>query len=446
MQFYKDKMRVKNPEKLPGKISCKRMQLGGLGANKPNVIKFADGELLLATFHKHCEPYEDGVCTIHIMLYRSGNNGVTWSGRHYDNLWGKEPYLNVFGDDTVIMTTHHLQGEVRNRIGRTVTVLHRSEDRGETWKSTTIDKDDIPDEVDMTYSSRNIIELDNGVLLMGMGCGYGKDYAFKSFDMGKTWKPFSTVFYGYERDKYRYSPYQEAVFWKTEQVRLFLLARCSPELMVFTEKIDGLPDFDYSTAKGFDHFDVEILFESQDSGLSWHPIKAINILSAMYPSIIQLDDGRTLFTFTVREPLEGNHMGIQAIIVTEDENGNPKFDIASDRIIIDEKTPDYLQSGGGFGNTLQLDDGNLLTVYSYYDADEEIKLEMEDGTYFADEEKFEKVRRKAAEFHDWANGFNYNSLKDKVKNTRRHCYLGCWQVLRKAGPKTEITLWRLPVD
>ena len=139
-------------------------------------------------------------------------------------------------------------------------------------------------------------------------------------------------------------------------------------------------------------------------------------------------------------------MGVQAIIVTEDKNGNPEFDIASDRIVIDEKTPDYLQSGGGFGNTLQLDDGNLLTVYSYYDADEEIKLEMEDGTYFADEEKFEKARRKAAEFHDWANGFNYNSLKDKVKNTRRHCYLGCWQVLRKAGPKTEITLWRLPVD
>ena len=136
-------------------------------------------------------------------------------------------------------------------------------------------------------------------------------------------------------------------------------------------------------------------------------------------------------------------MGVQVIIVTEDENGNPEFDITADRIVIDEKTPDYLQSGGGFGNTLQLDDGNLLTVYSYYDADEEIKSAMEDGTYFADEEKFEKTRRKAAEFYAWANGFNYNSLKDKIKNLRRHCYLGCCEVLRKAGQKTEITLWRL---
>ena len=445
-KWYKDNMTVKHPDVLPPKIECERKQLGGNGAYKPNVIKFSDGELLLANFHMHYEQQEDGSVTEHIMLYRSVDNGLSWEARHFDHLWGREPYLNVFRDGTLLMTTHHLAEDVRNRLGRGMAVLHRSEDRGHAWKSTIIDKNSIPDKGTFGpnfVSSRNIIEIEGDVLLMGICGGFGNDYVFKSFDRGKTWKPFPSVIYGYDRDKYLYSAFEEAVFWISGKNRLFMLSRCSPEFMVFTEKINGMPDFDFKSATGSDHFEVEILYESKDNGLSWYPLKALNLVCVMYPSVTALENGRTLLTFTVREPIDGNHMGVQAIIVDEDDKGVPDFNLNSDRVIIDEKTPDYLQSGGGFGNTIRLNDNKLLTVYSYYDADEDIKKEMEDGSYFADEEKFEKVRNKAAEFSIWAKGFNFNALKDKNDRLRRHCYLGCCEVLRKAFVKTEITLWQV---
>ena len=58
-------------------------------------------------------------------------------------------------------------------------------------------------------------------------------------------------------------------------------------------------------------------------------------------------------------------MGVQAVFIREEKDGKIIFETKKDRIVIDEKPPDYLQSGGGFGNTIQLDDGTLLTPYSH---------------------------------------------------------------------------------
>ena len=45
------------------------------------------------------------------------------------------------------------------------------------------------------------------------------------------------------------------------------------------------------------------------------------------------------------------------------------FDFQHDRIELDTKTALGQHSGGGFGNTVQLDDGTLVTSYSYRQAD-----------------------------------------------------------------------------
>ena len=50
------------------------------------------------------------------------------------------------------------------------------------------------------------------------------------------------------------------------------------------------------------------------------------------------------------------------MIGTEHEDGF-KFDLEHDLILIDTKTPDTLDSGG-FGCTVQLDDGRLVSSYS----------------------------------------------------------------------------------
>jgi len=70
--------------------------------------------------------------------------------------------------------------------------------------------------------------------------------------------------------------------------------------------------------------------------------------------------------------------------------------------------------------------------------------EMKDGSYFRDERKFENIRLEAAKHYEWAKHFNYRSLKEKHERLRVHCYLGCCQVLRKAGTIVEVVRWRLP--
>jgi len=445
MEWYDDCITVKSPALLPPEIACRRRQLGGSQARKPNLTRFPDGELLLTGFHYHYEPHEDGWVSEHIMLYRSLDDGQTWEARHCDYLWGREPYLSLLSDGTLILTTHHLPEEVRNRTGECLAVLHRSEDRGRTWESHIITTESMPDEVEMTYSSRNIIELDDGGLLMGIGCGDGNDYTCRSFDRGKTWTPHRAVFHGYDQEGYAHSAYWEGYLWTAGPGRLFMLARVEPGSMGLTEEIEGLPDFDWASASGLDQLDIEMLFESNDNGLSWYPRRAINLLSVMYPSVTPLPDGRTLLTFTVRTPNEGNHMGVQAILLGEDADGVPVFDLEADRIVIDEKTPDCLQSGGGFGNTISLGDGRLLSTYSYFDADEDVKREMEDGSYFADAERFEAVRKRAALIYQWAepDNFTWAKLQHKNDRLRRHSYLGCCEVLRTARTRVEVVMWQL---
>lgn len=59
-------------------------------------------------------------------------------------------------------------------------------------------------------------------------------------------------------------------------------------------------------------------------------------------------------------------IGLQAILSLDD---GETWDFQSDRIIIEGKTPWGMYQGGGFGNTLQLKDGGLISCYSYRAVD-----------------------------------------------------------------------------
>ena len=90
-------------------------------------------------------------------------------------------------------------------------------------------------------------------------------------------------------------------------------------------------------------------------------------------SLLKLQDKRLLLTFTVRDlkpPL-----GVRAIVGTETDDGFG-FDFAHDRIMLDTKTPIGQPQGGGFGPTLQLDDGTLITSCSYRGNDGKSHLEV----------------------------------------------------------------------
>ena len=439
-------LRVINPVHLPAELPCERHPLrsGARMGYKPNVVELSTGELLLANFHTHYEAYDDGSMCEHIVLHRSADGGRSWRPQHFDHLWGREPFLNLLSDDVLIVTTHFIEFDVRNRSGHTTVYLHRSEDRGETWTSTNVDVDMIPEEVPYTYTTRNIIELGDGTSIMGVGCGHGADYLFRSPDRGQTWAVEKITTAGFDSAAYEHSILQEGVFHATDAGRLLLLARCDARAMTFDPPLPGLPDFAIAGDSDFDHFDAEIIFESADGGCSWDAAQALPILGCMYPSLCGLGGDRYLFTYTQRVPLADRRMGVYGLLLRERGDGMFAADVERDLIAIDEKTPDYFDSGGGFGNTLQLDGGALLTPYSYLDADPEIEELLRTGA-FMERAVFDLYRNRALPYYRrWVEHITWESVRDAERATQQHCFMGFTGVLNLSGPVTEVCRWELP--
>lgn len=107
-----------------------------------------------------------------------------------------------------------------------------------------------------------------------------------------------------------------------------------------------------------------VVFTSSDEGKTWLNRQDVGTYGEMYPSIIKLQDGRLLLTYTVRAL--NSRKGVRAVFGYEDEGGL-HFDFENDMIIIEAKSPANAYSGGGFGNTIQLADGTLVTPYTYAD-------------------------------------------------------------------------------
>ena len=136
--------------------------------------------------------------------------------------------------------------------------------------------------------------------------------------------------------------------------------------------IPGTPD-QLKTERG-DNGDRMMLWTSLDQGVSWNRHRetgSFGYYGEMYPRFLRLHDGRLLLTFTVRSnSTDGHGLGLRAII--SDDDGET-WNFKKDRIVIS-----YVNSGasgGGFGNTLQLSDGTLVSAYSYRDEKEKTHIE-----------------------------------------------------------------------
>ena len=68
-------------------------------------------------------------------------------------------------------------------------------------------------------------------------------------------------------------------------------------------------------------------------------------------------------------------LGLRAVIGTEKGDGFT-FDFRHDRILLDTKSPADLSSGGGFGSTVQLDDGTMVSACSYRTAENTTRCEV----------------------------------------------------------------------
>jgi hypothetical protein len=342
-------------------IPCERVALGEPDDYKPCVAQLPDGELLLTAFHQHKQ--DGGKVLEQNILFRSADGGKTWSKPEKLDLLGREPYLTALPGGTLFLTGHLLANDVRNQHGYTHGYLHRSADGGKGWETIRIESEGIKPGAS-NHSSRNVLRLADGTLLLGVDYdgGGGPYLVWRSADGGKTWdrtqkcepQDFQSA-YGFFGG--------EAWLWQARSGRVWALVRVdSNEFPIRGRPIQSKNDQS-------DHF---LLYASDDQGRSFRRVSDLGDYGEMYMSILRLRDKRLLLTFTVRDlkpPL-----GVRAIPGVETDDGFA-FDFARDRVMLDTKTGDRPQ-GGGFGPTVQLKDGTLVTSCSYRGEDDRTHLEV----------------------------------------------------------------------
>ena len=445
-------LKVINPEKIgTDKLPAELIELEGKGNYKPNIGIMPDGELVLFALHQHFEdPAMGGAYTTHSVMYKSQDDGRTWAKGRHMRFFGHEPSITII-DGVIFVLTHFLSNEdyaweTMADEDYTYDMLYRSTDCGNTWQDIPLKYEmfDGADKANMAYT-RNIFKLADGRLFLGITVG-AKDYACCSDDMGKTWKNHKADTKGYTyNDNYPWGGgvFGESVLFNSPSGRFMMLSRMDLAYVSFDPPLPFEQKMDNKTA--VDHYDSEILFESIDGGITWKPIRAVGFPALMYPGVVNLPDGRLLVNYTVREiPPEGTgsvhpRIGVQAVLVEEREDGFMDFSMTEDVIIIDDKTSGNLTSGGGFGRTVMLKDGTLVTPYSYMWADADVMRMVENEEYL-NAEVFNKYGSMLA------SPVTFES-RSKTKELLRMSFAVTWgfnELMNKAGIRTDIVRWRLP--
>ncbi len=375
-----DFIAVQNPDSIgTDRLAAERIPIGITNDYKPCVARLPDGELLLIAFHAGAgRPLNEE----YSFLYRSSDGGRTWLKRQDLDFQGREPYFSMTRSGVLFVTTHVLPPARGNKDGYTYCYLYRSDDRAKTWQGTKLPFDESlrslrkdgkrPDKSEIG-PTRNVLELQDGTLVFGVGSGYGAARFWRSTDEGRTWDKSIACNYsgaGPDIGKYRGSMHNEAFLFLAQNGDILSMKRVDSE---FYPPIGGTDTPHGAT----DQYHRIVIYRSSDGGANWSYEEFGSWYGEMYPSVLTLKDGRMLFTFTQRTSVAPNvpPLGLRAVLGTQTPDGFD-FDFKHDRIILSAKTPANLTSGGGFGPTVQIDDGTLVSSYSYRTADNGLHCEV----------------------------------------------------------------------
>jgi hypothetical protein len=345
--------------------------VGVSGDYKPDLVVLPSGEMLLVMFQPVTNP--NGTYQENMIMYRSKDGGQTWGTRDTLPLLGREPYFTQLKDGTLFITASFMSADYRNTEGYTYAIVYRSRDDGLTWTSTPILPQDVPNVPSgtETVTSRNLIQLADGTLLLGVGAGTNIDYLWRSQDEGVTWDKTLQV-----QAPAGYDETANGIPWLEEF--WFTLAP-NGDLLGFQRgyapALPPLAGTQYPPNSATDDNTTLLsLFRSHDSGVTWTldpPLGAT--YGEMYPSLLHLTDTRVLFSYTVRA-LQ-SQLGVRAVLGAVTSTGY-SLNFKSDVLLLDEETPSNEASGGGFGNTVQVVDGTLVTAYSYRGSDSNTHVEV----------------------------------------------------------------------
>ncbi|MBI1901316.1 MAG: exo-alpha-sialidase [Planctomycetia bacterium] len=353
-------IRVNNPKRLgTWQIAAERIAIGP--GYKPSLAMLPDGELVMVALFQE---QHEGKLREWTGLWRSTDGGRAWTERERVNdLIGREQWLTSISDGTLFANCHLLAQDANNKNGVTHSYIHRSTDRGRTWQRTRILGKEFS-EKSYAMCSRNVVEMTDGTLLLGVGLNERPGrvaYLWTSKDKGRTWEGGPAVTLGrYQgRDYDNFDCFfTEDFTYLTKSGKLLHWIRCGPPSPMHPMN-DRRP-----VPAGDDSIDRTMYCESSDGGRTWGDVRDFGEYGRMYPRVLRLSDGRLLMTYTQRSLVYP--IGLRAMVSYDD---GATWDFEHDQIVIEGKTPWGAQQGGGFGNTVQLHDGGLISCYSYRAAD-----------------------------------------------------------------------------
>ncbi|MFP6751439.1 MAG: hypothetical protein VB855_07170, partial [Pirellulaceae bacterium] len=166
-------------------------------------------------------------------------------------------------------------------------------------------------------------------------------------------------------EDYPYTLFGEAHLWQARSGKLYAILRVGAG--------NSWPLSGTTDPGNNDQSERMIIYSSLDGGRNWIRVQDLGGYGQMYMSVLRLGEGRLLLTYTQRAILQP--LGVRAVLGREMEEGF-RFEMKHDLMMIDIKTPAGVSSGGGFGPTVRLADGTLVTSYTYRDAENQKHAEV----------------------------------------------------------------------
>lgn len=377
-------IKIVHPKVLTGDdIPAVRTPLGIPNDYKPWIVQLKSGDLLIVAFcfgGQNSNELPKGTPYLErAVFWRSPDGGKTWSERdERPDIHGREFALTCLSDGTLLMPCHFLANDAANRAGYTHSKIFRSTDEGQTWTEQRVGPDGFPEKAE-TSTDWTALELPDPerpgkrLVQLGVGMQSGKELApshvflWRSRDSGATWdKSLVADTDGWiDVDGFfsQSTTYRSAsgVLWHPVRVDA-----SGPHWK--------LPAAAGVEVRAGDQDDRTMLWKSTDDGCTWRKHTdggRFGGYGEMYPRFLRLAEGRLLLTFTVRSNSpDGHPLGLRALISPDD---GETWDFAHDRIVLSDRN--HGPSGGGFGNTVQLRDQTLVSVYSYRGEDGKTHIE-----------------------------------------------------------------------
>ena len=365
-------IRVINPKRLPAwSIPAARLPIGD--GYKPSLAMMPDGTLVMLAMvaGPPDEKLPDGKVHEWTGIYRSDDGGQTWSAmRRLEDMIGREQWLTCTTGGILFASSHMLIPDTHNDTDHIISFLHRSTDGGQTWQRTraTIDGDMRCGAPEKTGSNvgRNVVEMPDGTLLFGVSATNSNvAYLWRSTDRGETWDRSLRVDIRGFYDNYDGFFAEDWTYLNDSGALLHWIRVGHPSPMAFMN--DSRPD----PTNGNDNNDRTMWTRSTDGGKTWSRVTNFSNYGQMYPRVTKLHDGRLLMTLTRRALF--NPLGLRAVLSYDDGD---TWDLDRDHLVIEGFTPWGLNSGGGFGNSVQLADGTLVSCYSYRPDEQSTQLEI----------------------------------------------------------------------